>query len=1129
MSSQTVLTVEDNPITRRVIRIALQAQGYCVEEAQDKLSALRAAAATSPDLVVLDAVLPDCDGLQLLGELRHQARGRELPAVVVTGMASRSDELSAGAITHFLAKPVDPSRLLEIVCAYLQPPTTSGGGRLLLVVADELLRLKLATVLLHNEGYDVETAEGAREGLAKARARPPIAIVADVLMASVDGFSFCAEIRRDLRLAEVPVVLICSSHPEEADRELARRMGADALVARTPSLRQAVAALRESRRSTREAGSPAGAETLAALHRQRLKAQLDLETARGRALQVQFNVQSIALALVKSLADVLRKPFDTPSAIGEALVQCLDAAGLSTGLLYRIESANRYRLHALAGVPIDQRPDAQSCFGHPELLHWILRAARPVALQAGTPGIPTGTSDLLRRLGHSSALGVPFYVLGKSFGVLLLAADTQNLATGTWLEFADSLAAQLGEAMALGQSLSRLAASEVRYRTFMEQANDAILIGGTDRRIQVVNDAALRLLGKERGEMVGRAYEDLVAAEERTDSARQMQTLLADGKVRVERRHFLRADGTRIPVEVSCSLVRVGGESAVIAILHDLTERQRREEALRNGVERIRLLLDSTAEAIYGIDLEGNCTFCNRACAEMLGFARSETLIGRNMHALMHGRRADGSPYPAEECPTHRVLAGGSAVQVDGEVFWRDDGGSFPVEYRCQPIWRGGVLAGAVVTFVDVSERIAGATHLRKLEAELLQAQKMESVGRLAGGVAHDFNNLLTVILGYGNLLLRPLAGQPELRRQVETILQAGYSAAALTRQLLAFSRTQLLVPTALDLNALVAHLEGMLRRLIAEDIEFATDLAADLGCVLADPGQLEQVIVNLAVNARDAMPNGGRLTIATRNCGAPGPRADLEDAPLAAGGGSAAAPSAQPGAAVMEHASCAPAGYVMLSVSDTGTGISEEVMQHLFEPFFTTKEETKGTGLGLAMVYGIVHQSGGRIEVESPPGGGAKFIIYLPRTDQPAEVAPHDSGVTPKGSGTILVVDDHADVRGLACVVLEDLGYSVLTAASSDEALRISDQHVGTIHLLLTDVIMPRVSGLALAEKLSARRQGIRVIFMSGYTDRTVGSAPLPPGVTLLQKPFDPEALAQQVRQALSPRSAPIQLSPSG
>jgi PAS domain S-box-containing protein len=1097
MSRQTVLTVEDNPITRRMMRLALQSQGYCVEEAQDKPSALTAAAATCPDLVVLDAVLPDCDGLQLLGQLRHQAHGRELPAVVVTGMMARSDEPSARAITHFLAKPMEPSQLLEIACAYLHPHTASGGGRRLLVVADELLSLQLATVLLHNEGYDVETAEGAREGLAKARARPPTAIVADVLMASIDGFSFCAEIRRDLRLAEVPVVLLCASPPEEADRELARRMGANALVARTPGLRQAVAALRRSRRGTRVAGSPAGAETLVALHQQRLKAQLDHETARGRALQRQLNIQSISLALVKSLADVLGKPFDATSAIGEVLVQCLDAAGLSTGLLYRIEPENRYRLHAQAGVPIEQRPDAQSCFGHPELLHWIVRAARPVALRAGAPGIPAGTSDLLRRLGRSSALGVPVHVLGESFGVLLLAADTQNLASGTWLEFADSLAAQLGETMALGQSLARLAASEERYRTFLEQANDAILIGGTDRRIQMVNDAALRLLGRERGEMVGRVYEDLVVAEERTDSALQVQTLLADGQLRVEKRHFLRADGSRIPVEVSCSLVRVGGESAIIAILHDLTERQRREEALLDGAERIHLLLDSTAEAIYGIDLDGNCTFCNRACAEMLGFARSATLIGRNMHALMHGRHADGSPYPAEQCPTHRVLAGGSAVRVDGEVFWRGDGGSFPVEYHCQPIWRGGALTGAVVTFVDVSERIAGATRLRKLEAELLQAQKLESVGRLAGGVAHDFNNLLTVILGYGNLLLRPLAGQPEPRRQVETILQAGYSAAALTRQLLAFSRSQLLVPTVLDLNALVAHLEGMLRRVIAEDIEFATDLAADLGRVLADPGQLEQVIVNLAANARDAMPNGGRLTIATRNGAAARPWADLD-------------------------AGAAPAGYVMLSVSDTGTGISEEVMEHLFEPFFTTKEETKGTGLGLAMVHGIVHQSGGRIEVESPPGGGATFIIYLPRTDEPAAAAPPDAAVTPKGSETILVVDDQADVRGLACVVLEDLGYSVLTAAGAEEALRIADQHVGTIHVLLTDVIMPRTSGLALAEKLSARRQGIRVIFMSGYADRTVGSAPLPPGVTLLQKPFDPEALARQVRQALSPRSAP-------
>jgi CheY-like chemotaxis protein len=392
--------------------------------------------------------------------------------------------------------------------------------------------------------------------------------------------------------------------------------------------------------------------------------------------------------------------------------------------------------------------------------------------------------------------------------------------------------------------------------------------------------------------------------------------------------------------------------------------------------------------------------------------------------------------------------------------------------------------------------------------------------------VAHDFNNLLTLILGYGNLLLQPLTGQPELRRQLELILQAGNSAAALTRQLLAFSRRQVLVPAVLDLSALVGHLEHMLRRVIGEDVELVTDLAPDLGHVLADPGQLEQVIMNLAVNSRDAMPDGGRLTIATRNCAAGERPAALAAAgPAPAGPAPAADPAGAAGQQVAALAEPAAAGgpmsHVALSISDTGAGISAAVMEHLFEPFFTTKEEGKGTGLGLATVYGIVHQSGGRIEVESQPGAGATFVIYLPRTEQAAPGAPRGGGEAQRGSETILVVEDQAEIRSLARIILEELGYEVLVAAGAEEALRIARQRGRKIHLLLTDVIMPQVSGVTLAAQLSARQPGIRVLFMSGYTDRAVKPEEMPPGAAFLQKPFDPAALARLVREALGPRPA--------
>jgi CheY-like chemotaxis protein/two-component sensor histidine kinase len=365
----------------------------------------------------------------------------------------------------------------------------------------------------------------------------------------------------------------------------------------------------------------------------------------------------------------------------------------------------------------------------------------------------------------------------------------------------------------------------------------------------------------------------------------------------------------------------------------------------------------------------------------------------------------------------------------------------------------------------------------------------MESVGRLAGGVAHDFNNLLTLILGYGDLLRRSLASQPEQLKRVELIMQAGHSAAALTRQLLAFSRRQVLVTKVLDLNALVGRLAPMLQRVIGEDIELAIDVAPDLERVRADAAQMEQVLMNLVVNARDAMPGGGGLTISTRNRAAP---------PAAAGG----------------------AGdgrrQVVLAVRDTGVGMDDEVLSHVFEPFFTTKEEGKGTGLGLATVYGIVHQSGGRIEVESRPGTGTTFSVYLPPVAEPLGDGDESETRPRRGEETVLVVEDQPEIRALACEVLRQYGYHVLDAGGGQEALRLSAQHSGPIHLLLTDVIMPGLGGVAVAEALSAKRQGLRVMYMSGYTDQAVGPEALRPGVAFVHKPFYPEALARKVRECL-------------
>jgi PAS domain S-box-containing protein len=521
----------------------------------------------------------------------------------------------------------------------------------------------------------------------------------------------------------------------------------------------------------------------------------------------------------------------------------------------------------------------------------------------------------------------------------------------------------------------------------------------------------------------------------------------------------------------------------------EMAERLRAEEALREREEHIRLLLDSTAEAIYGVDLEGNCTFCNPACARLLGWAAAPDLLGRNMHALMHYQRADGTPNPVEDCRIYQAYRRNEGTHVDDEVFWRADGTCFPVEYWSHPIHRADKLLGAVVTFLDITER-------RKLEAQFRQAHRMEAVGKLAGGVAHDFNNLLTVITGYSEMTLWSLRPGDPVRDMIDQVRKAGERAATLTRQLLAFSRKQVLVPVVLDLNALLGDMEKMLPRLIGEDVDLVIRPAPQLWPVKADAGQIEQVVMNLTVNARDAMPQGGKLTIETANV-------ELDETIQSVN------PDVLPGA------------YALLAVSDTGCGMDAATKARIFEPFFTTKGP-QGTGLGLATIWGIVKQSGGHIEVYTEVGVGTTFKIYLPRTAEQAETGLSRSGISKpiRGTETILLVEDEERVRALTRLVLQSHGYTVLEAKNGGEALVMAQQHPGEIHLLVSDVVMPNMSGRQLVERLEVVRPALKVLYVSGYTDDAVVRHGIVDAKTpFLQKPFSPLAFARKVREVLDRR----------
>ncbi|MGO8787746.1 MAG: PAS domain S-box protein [Terriglobia bacterium] len=525
--------------------------------------------------------------------------------------------------------------------------------------------------------------------------------------------------------------------------------------------------------------------------------------------------------------------------------------------------------------------------------------------------------------------------------------------------------------------------------------------------------------------------------------------------------------------------------AAASAVANDISERNQAEEQLRD--ERFaNALLESVQVGIVACDEQGILTLFNQVARSWHGLP-AEPLPAEQWAQHYGWRLPDGkTPLKKQEIPLFRALEGERVNDVEMTIVPKQ-GEARTVLASGRPIVDSeGRKLGAVATMIDITER-------KCLEQQFLHSQKMEAVGRLAGGVAHDFNNLLTIITGYGQMLQRNLEPGSSMRAHVDEVLKSGERAAALTRQLLAFSRRQDFSPRVLDLNAVVSNTEKMLHRLIGEDVELLTVLPAGLGVCRGDPGQIEQVIMNLAVNARDAMPAGGTLTLETANV-------DLDET-YARG-----------------HIPVKPGSYVMLAVTDTGCGMDAATQAHIFEPFFTTKESGKGTGLGLATVYGIVKQHGGNIWVYSEAGQGTAIKIYLPRIEIGATQVETKRPTTRelRGSETVLVVEDEPSVRSLMVRLLRSMGYWVLEASRADEALMVCLRHKGPIHLLLTDVVMPQMSGRDLLDRLRPLRPDIRVLFTSGYTEEAVHRRVLEGGAAFLQKPFMEEALAGKVRDVL-------------
>jgi PAS domain S-box-containing protein len=544
---------------------------------------------------------------------------------------------------------------------------------------------------------------------------------------------------------------------------------------------------------------------------------------------------------------------------------------------------------------------------------------------------------------------------------------------------------------------------------------------------------------------------------------------------------FISVSGT-ITEEMAVAAMRAGAKDYVTkghlqrllpAIERELREAKARA-AMRTTETSYQTLVESAPIGIYRSNTEGRFLSVNAAIVRILGYDSPAEVLQLDMARDVYADPAERQRLLDRDTYSDRQYD-------DIETTWkRRDGRHLTVQLSVRAVRSAAGPVEYYETFVrDVTEQ-------RRLQQQLTQSQKMEAVGRLAGGIAHDFNNLLTVITSYSDLLLQDLQTGDPRRDDVEQVRKAADGAAALTRQLLAFSRQQVLEPRVISLNTVVENLKKMLQRVIGEDVELATALAPDLGAVRADVSQIEQILMNLAVNARDAMPTGGKITIESAN---------------------------------VEYTADHSTRSVMLAVTDTGTGMDEATKSRIFEPFFTTKAVGKGTGLGLATVYAIVKQSGGSVWVYSELNHGTSFKIYFPQVDAVPETTREDvREELPRGTETVLLVEDSAAVRAVSKQVLERQGYTVLEAADGQAALHLAERHAGPIHLLLTDVVMPRIGGRELAEKLVITRPDTRVLYTSGYTDDSVvRHGILEGGVAYLQKPFSPEGLARKVRQVLN------------
>ena len=899
-------------------------------------------------------------------------------------------------------------------------------------------------------GCTVLTALDGHRGIALAREADPDAILLDIVMPGMDGFEVCRRLKADEGLSDIPVIFLTALGADRELRVRALEAGAEAFLSKPPDELELLAQLRAmARLKIANRMRRLERDELAALVAERTQ-HLEQELA-GRRRAEQELAQTTAL---------LEHAGEKARVGGWEL-------DVASGRLMLSREASRIHEVEFSQEPLSVAQGGE--YYSPEV--W------PVVHKAVQAAIEQGTAYELE-VPFTTAKGNHLWVHVTGFAVRENGKTVK--LRGLFQDITERKQAE--------EAIRR---EEKRSGALIENAPDGIVFVSTDGKFTYASPSAIRIFGYDTDEI---SQLDPNVLTHPDDLPRVLAVLMGVIQnpllVTTLQYRFRHQDRRWLWIESTFSnLIAEPSIQAIVINFRDITARKQAEDALRASQQLAESIIESIPGAFYMLDEAGKYVRWNAYQREVIVGKPDDRIAGMNALETIHPE--DRALVQARIA---NVLREGTEEVVEGRVLLRGGPAFIWMLMTGRRMMVGGqpFLVG---TGIDITEQKKMEAERLRLEDQIRASQKMEAIGSLAGGVAHDFNNLLSVILSYTGFAMEAVRDGDPLQSDLLEVKNAAERAAALTRQLLAFSRKQVLQPVALDLNQVATGVEKMLRRILGEDIELVQTLAPDLGLTLADPGQIEQVLMNLVVNARDAMPAGGRLTIETSNV-------EIDEEYAA------------------RHVAVTPGSYVQLAVSDTGCGMDGRTREHLFEPFFTTKEKGKGTGLGLSTVYGIVQQSGGNIWVYSEQGQGTTFKVYLPRERSATTatvITPPTVPMRSTGNETILVVEDEEALRNVARRSLEAAGYQVLTAADGDEALLKSAQHEGDIHLLLTDVVMPRMGGRDVAQALLKMRPTVKVLYMSGYTDNTIGHhGALDAETHFLAKPFTSTALKEKVRAVL-------------